>query len=102
MESLTTGVPIVAWPLYAEQRMNTVVLTEELGVALRTEVLPTKKVVGRREVEELVRSVMEGGKGIRERAREVRKSGKNALRKGGSSYNSLCELIRDCKNLLNS
>ncbi|GFY86569.1 UDP-Glycosyltransferase superfamily protein [Actinidia rufa] len=61
LESLTNGVPIVAWPLYAEQRMNAVVLTEELGVALRTEVLPTKKVVGRREVEKLVRSVMEEG-----------------------------------------
>ncbi|GFY87699.1 UDP-Glycosyltransferase superfamily protein [Actinidia rufa] len=102
LESLTNGVPIVAWPLYAEQRMNAVVLTEELGVALRTEVLPTKKVVGRREVEKLVRSVMEEGKGMRERAKEVRESGKNALRKDGSSYNSLCELIRDCQNLLNS
>ncbi|XP_057492261.1 anthocyanidin 3-O-glucosyltransferase 5-like [Actinidia eriantha] len=102
LESLTNGVPIVAWPLYAEQRMNAVVLTEELGVALRTEVLPTKKVVGRREVEKLVRSVMEEGKGMRERAKEVRQSGKNALRKGGSSYNSLCELISDCQNLLNS
>ncbi|KAK9948695.1 hypothetical protein M0R45_004260 [Rubus argutus] len=33
LESVTNGVPMIAWPLYAEQRMNATLLTEELGVA---------------------------------------------------------------------
>ncbi|KAF5798678.1 putative anthocyanidin 3-O-glucosyltransferase [Helianthus annuus] len=43
LESVTNGVPMIAWPLYAEQKMNAAMLTEELKVAVRPEVLPTKK-----------------------------------------------------------
>ncbi|KAL7231955.1 hypothetical protein ACSBR2_010053 [Camellia fascicularis] len=35
LESLTNGVPMIAWPLYAEQRMNATMLVEELGVAVK-------------------------------------------------------------------
>ncbi|KAJ9679128.1 hypothetical protein PVL29_021148 [Vitis rotundifolia] len=76
LESILSGVPMVAWPLYSEQRLNATMLTEELGIAVRPEVLPTKRVV------------MEENH-LRERAKEVMKSGERALRKGGSSYNSL-------------
>ncbi|KAI5004186.1 hypothetical protein ZWY2020_031429 [Hordeum vulgare] len=34
LESLVHGVPMVPWPLYAEQRQNTVMLTEGVGVAI--------------------------------------------------------------------
>lgn len=95
---------MIAWPLYAEQRMNAAFLTEELGVAVRPEVLPTKEVVRREEIEEMVRSVMEfeRGKGMRVRAKELKISGEKALSKGGSSYNSLCEVIKDSQLRLES
>ncbi|CAL5396868.1 unnamed protein product [Camellia sinensis] len=35
LESVVHGVPLIAWPLYAEQKMNAVMLTEGLNVALR-------------------------------------------------------------------
>ncbi|TYJ08936.1 hypothetical protein E1A91_A11G106200v1 [Gossypium mustelinum] len=35
LESIANGVPMIAWPLYAEQRMNAVLLTEGINVALR-------------------------------------------------------------------
>ncbi|KAJ4728147.1 Glycosyltransferase [Melia azedarach] len=35
LESVVNGVPLIAWPLYAEQKMNTVMLTEDIKVALR-------------------------------------------------------------------
>lgn len=97
LESLVNGVPMIAWPLYAEQRMNATFLTEDLGVGVRTKALPTKAVVRRKEVEEMVRSVMEveRGNGMRERAKEVRISGEKASREGGSSYNSFGEVIKD-------
>ncbi|CAA6665877.1 unnamed protein product [Spirodela intermedia] len=35
LESVVHGVPMIAWPLYAEQKMNAVLLVEDVKVALR-------------------------------------------------------------------
>lgn len=35
LESIVHSVPLIAWPLYAEQRLNAVILSEDLNVALR-------------------------------------------------------------------
>nr|GLL39244.1 anthocyanidin 3-O-glucosyltransferase 5-like [Ipomoea trifida] len=69
LESITNGVPMIAWPLYAEQRQNATMLTEELGVAIRPTKLPTKGVIAREEVKKLVKMVLqyEEGKEMRER-----------------------------------
>ena len=91
LDSILNGVPMVAWPLYAEQRLNATMLTEELGIAVRPEVLPTKRVVRKEEIEKMVRDVIEE-KELRERVKEVMKTGERALRKGGSSYNSLSQV----------
>ncbi|GKA07410.1 anthocyanidin 3-O-glucosyltransferase 5-like protein [Tanacetum coccineum] len=55
-ESIAAGVPMIAWPLHAEKRLNASTLVEEVKVAMR----PTKKVVGRVEIEKMVRSLMKG------------------------------------------
>ncbi|GLT79980.1 hypothetical protein SLA2020_514450 [Shorea laevis] len=34
LESLTNGVPMIPWPLNAEQRMNATMLLKEVGVAI--------------------------------------------------------------------
>ncbi|KAL6321192.1 hypothetical protein AAG906_015536 [Vitis piasezkii] len=91
LDSILNGVPMVAWPMYAEQRLNATMLTEELGIAVRPEVLPTKRVVRKEEIEKMVRDVIEE-KELRERVKEVMKTGERALRKGGSSYNSLSQV----------
>ncbi|XP_062010876.1 anthocyanidin 3-O-glucosyltransferase 5-like [Rosa rugosa] len=95
LESVTNGVPMIAWPLYAEQRMNATLLTEELGVAVRSEVPPWKKVVGREEIERMVRKIMveKDGFEIRGRVKELKQSGEKALREGGSSYNALFQVV---------
>ncbi|KAK8326277.1 hypothetical protein V6Z11_A11G105100 [Gossypium hirsutum] len=49
LESIANGVPMIAWPLYAEQRMNAVLLTEGINVALRPTV-NQKGVVEREEI----------------------------------------------------
>ncbi|XAR73897.1 Anthocyanidin 3-O-glucosyltransferase [Bertholletia excelsa] len=75
LESLFNGVPMIAWPLYAEQKLNATMLTEELRIPIRTKELPTKKLVTREEVAEMVRRVMDDnkeGKALRERAKRFK------------------------------
>lgn len=51
LESVVNGVPLIAWPLYAEQKMNAVMLTEDIKVALR----PKANANGLMEREEIAR-----------------------------------------------
>ncbi|KAJ9541039.1 hypothetical protein OSB04_027545 [Centaurea solstitialis] len=69
-ESIKGGVPMIAWPLYAEQRLNASIVTEEMKVGVRPAVLPTKKVVGREEIEKMARRLMESEEGKKMRERE--------------------------------
>ncbi|KAF8118253.1 hypothetical protein N665_0005s0021 [Sinapis alba] len=100
LESLIKGVPIVAWPLYAEQWMNATLLTEDISVAIRTSELPSKRVIGREEVATLVRKIMveedEEGQKVRAKAEEVRASAERAWTQDGSSYRSLFEWAKQC------
>ncbi|KAL3725858.1 hypothetical protein ACJRO7_030834 [Eucalyptus globulus] len=99
LESIVNGVPMIAWPLYAEQRLNATLLTEEIGVALRPKVLPSKKIVGREEIEKLVRTIMveKEGHTLRDRVRDLKSSAQKAMTRGGSSYESLCKMKEDCQ-----
>ncbi|KAK1440639.1 hypothetical protein QVD17_06468 [Tagetes erecta] len=98
-ESIKAGVPMIAWPLYSEQRLNATLLSEDVKVALRPSVLPAEKVVGREEIDKMVRSLMEGeeGKMLREKVKLLRESANQALSMNGSSYKSTCEFISCCK-----
>uniref|UniRef100_J3L3T3 Glycosyltransferase n=1 Tax=Oryza brachyantha TaxID=4533 RepID=J3L3T3_ORYBR len=72
LESITAGVPLLCWPLYAEQRMNKVLLVEEmkLGVEMRG----YDEEVAAAEVEAKIRWVMEseGGQALRQRVATVK------------------------------
>ncbi|CAN6563113.1 unnamed protein product [Malus baccata var. baccata] len=94
LESITNGVPMMVWPLYAEQRMNATMLTEELGVAVRSKVLPSKKMVGREEIKEMVRKIMvdKDGQAIRGRVKGLKLSAAKAWSVSGSSYNALSQI----------
>ncbi|GAV61950.1 UDPGT domain-containing protein [Cephalotus follicularis] len=60
LESIVNGVPMIAWPLYVDQKMNDSMLTEQLRVAVQSEVSPTKEVVARNEIATMVEKIMEG------------------------------------------
>ena len=89
LESIMNGVPMIAWPLYAEQKMNAAMLSEELGVAVRVKVTQNG-VVGREEILKLIKRVMveKEGKGMREKIKQLKHSGEKALSEVGSSYKS--------------
>ncbi|KAJ9170827.1 hypothetical protein P3X46_018901 [Hevea brasiliensis] len=97
LESIVNGLPMIAWPLYAEQGMNATMLTEDIGVAVRLKSTPPV-VVSREEIETTIRQVMEDkGDAIRARAKTLKSSAEKALSKGGSSYNSLSYVANDCE-----
>ncbi|KAK7313056.1 hypothetical protein VNO77_37417 [Canavalia gladiata] len=99
IESITNGVPLIAWPLYAEQKMNATMLAEELGLAVRLTVLPTKKVVGREEIARMVRKVITGDENVksnplRDKVKEIQRGALKALSEGGSSYAAMSQVAK--------
>ncbi|KAK3118830.1 hypothetical protein QOZ80_9BG0708870 [Eleusine coracana subsp. coracana] len=93
LESLVHGVPMVAWPLYAEQRQNAVMLADEsVGAAIR---VPEKGKDAER-IAAVVRELMEGeGKGaaVRAKVAEMRKAAADGLREGGAAAAALAEVV---------
>ncbi|GMH26716.1 hypothetical protein Nepgr_028559 [Nepenthes gracilis] len=93
LESIVNGVPIIAWPLFAEQRLNAVELTTDLKVALRVQ--PNEDgVVERRQISECIKRLMasEEGKMLRERMTALRLAATTAFAEDGSSTKKISEL----------
>ncbi|CAH2069267.1 unnamed protein product [Thlaspi arvense] len=90
LESIVSGVPLIAWPLYAEQRMNAVLLVEDVHVALRARA-GDDGVVRREEVTRVVKGLMEGeeGKGVRNKMKEMKEGARKVLSDDGSSTKAL-------------
>ncbi|KAH7578033.1 hypothetical protein ACOSP7_000857 [Xanthoceras sorbifolium] len=95
LESVVNGVPLIAWPLYAEQKMNAAMLTEDIKVALRPK-SSENGLVGREEIARVVMGLMEGenGKMVRNRMKDLKDAAAKVLSEGGSSTKSLAELAQ--------
>lgn len=96
LESLWFGKPVVAWPLYAEQRGNAFELVSELGLAKTWLGSGNKSgdLVTANEVEKAIRLVMDKDNPVRSKVKEMSEFSKNALMDGGSSFNSTGCFIR--------
>ncbi|XVE82669.1 hypothetical protein DITRI_Ditri16bG0024500 [Diplodiscus trichospermus] len=81
----------------AEQKMNATMLAEHIGVATWLKSLPLEDVIGRSEIEAMVRKIMvnKEGEAIRAEVKMLKSWAMKALSKGGSSYNSLANMARD-------
>lgn len=94
LEAVSFGVPMIGWPIYAEQRMNRVFMVEEMKVAL-----PLEEVAGgfvtAGELEKRVRELMESktGKAIRHRVTELKHAAAAAVGENGSSVVALEKFI---------
>ncbi|MQL96514.1 hypothetical protein Taro_029204 [Colocasia esculenta] len=109
LEGLSAGVPILAWPMIAEQPLNAKYVVEELGAGLRvrepakTAAEGTGGLVGRMEICEGVKKIMGGGgeKGMkaRERAVELAKAARAAVVAGGSSQHCLGQLVEELRRV---
>ncbi|KAK6161565.1 hypothetical protein DH2020_004946 [Rehmannia glutinosa] len=95
LESVVLGVPLIAWPLCFEQKMNAVVLRDGLKAAIRVEE-NENGIVERGYVSETVKQLMEGeeGKRIRERIMDLKIAAGNALSQEGSSSKALAHVVQ--------
>uniref|UniRef100_A0ACD5ZFE1 Uncharacterized protein n=1 Tax=Avena sativa TaxID=4498 RepID=A0ACD5ZFE1_AVESA len=97
LESVSCGVPMIAWPLYAEQRLNAVLLEGSVGVALRVGTRARDAdgdgmVVTRGEIADVVRELMEGaekGRAVRRQAGDIQQAAARAWAPEGSSRRAL-------------
>ncbi|TYJ04825.1 hypothetical protein E1A91_A12G120300v1 [Gossypium mustelinum] len=86
LESVVNGVPLIAWPLYAEQKMNAVMLTEDINVALRPKPDENGLISGD-EIAKTVKGLMKGeeGKIVRRRMKDLKEASATALSENGYS-----------------
>lgn len=104
LEAVTSGVPMITWPLFADQFFNERLIVDILRVGVG--VGATKYVHAEEEMDvvkgdviaKVVSRVMGGGEeaeGMRRRARELGEMAKTAVEVGGSSYIAIGELIKE-------
>ncbi|XP_010060171.2 UDP-glycosyltransferase 88B1 [Eucalyptus grandis] len=98
LEAVCAGVPMVAWPLYAEQRHNRVLLVQEMRIALPVDE-SADGWVSSEEVEKRVRELMESeeGKMVKERVLAMKEEARAAMSPGGSSRSALTGLTESWK-----
>ncbi|KAK4267878.1 hypothetical protein QN277_024603 [Acacia crassicarpa] len=99
LESVMHGVPLITWPLFAEQKLNAVILNDALKVAVRPKV-NKKGIVEREEIKEVVKTLMESeeGKGIFKRITDLKEAAANAMKEDGSSTVTLSQVAHIWKN----
>ncbi|XP_047152305.1 hydroquinone glucosyltransferase-like [Vigna umbellata] len=99
LESVQEGVPLITWPLFAEQRMTAVMLTDGLKVALRPK-FNEDGIAEKEEIAKVIKCLLEGeeGAGMRGRMRNLRDSAANALKDDGSSTQTLSQLANHWEN----
>jgi hypothetical protein len=103
LESIWFGVPIAAWPLYAEQQFNAFMLIVELGFGVEIKMDyksefhsdGNENVISAGEIERGVRCLMELCDEKREKLKEMSGKGRKALEIGGSSFTWLGRFIQD-------
>jgi hydroquinone glucosyltransferase len=90
LESIVYGVAVIAWPLYAEQKMNAVLLNEGVKVALRVKA-NENGVVEVDEIARIVKDLMEGEEGnkAREKMKVLSELAKKAMGEDGDAMKTL-------------
>ncbi|KAJ4828999.1 hypothetical protein Tsubulata_031730 [Turnera subulata] len=102
LESIWFGVPVGAWPLYAEQQLNAFELVVELGLAVEIRMDYRKDwfadapfILTADEIERGIRNLMDPNSERTKVLHEISEKSKRALAEGGSSYISTGRLIQN-------
>ncbi|CAK7345142.1 unnamed protein product [Dovyalis caffra] len=102
LESVRFGVPVAAWPLYAEQHLNAFQMVVDLGLAVEIKMDYRKDfyddnemMVGSDDIIKAINLVMEQESETRKKVKEMSSVSEKTLKPGGASFSSLGRLIED-------
>ncbi|KAF7809851.1 soyasapogenol B glucuronide galactosyltransferase-like [Senna tora] len=108
VEGVNAGLPMVTWPLFAEQFGNEKLIVEVVKIGVRVGWKEWRnwnefgeEVVRREEIREAAKSLMgegEEGRERRRKAREVGEEARKAVGVGGSSRNNVKEIIEEIRS----
>lgn len=95
IESICAKVPILAWPMMADQHLNARMVVEEMKIGVRVETCDG--FVKWEGLEKPIKELMEGEKGkeAMKKVNEIGEAAISAVKEGGSSWQTLNELIRE-------
>ncbi|XVF67542.1 hypothetical protein PTKIN_Ptkin10aG0129700 [Pterospermum kingtungense] len=107
LEGMCCGVPMITWPMSAEQFYNEKLIADVLKIGVKVGSLDwlswnmePRATVGRNKVEAAVKRLMGGGEEtmeMRNKARQIGEMAKRAV-EGGSSYKDAVALIKELKD----
>ncbi|KAM3220053.1 scopoletin glucosyltransferase [Capsicum annuum] len=101
LEGVSAGVPMVTWPVFAEQFFNEKLVTEVMrtgaGVGSMQWKRSASEGVKREEIAKTIKRVMvsEEAEGFRSSAKAYKEMARQAIERGGSSYTGLTALLQD-------
>lgn len=104
LEGISAGLPMVTWPIFAEQFYNEKLITDVLKIGVGVGAQQWIRLVGdfikREAIEKAVKEIMVGEKveEMRSRAKTLGELAKSTVEEGGSSYTDLGLLIKELKS----
>ncbi|XP_074277111.1 scopoletin glucosyltransferase-like [Silene latifolia] len=106
IEGITAGVPMVTWPVFAEQFYNEKLVTDILktgvsvGVKKWSRMPSADDLIKREVIETALREITEGdtAEEMRQRAKQLKDMAWKSVAEGGSSYSDLTALIDELKS----
>ncbi|XP_010674287.1 7-deoxyloganetic acid glucosyltransferase [Beta vulgaris subsp. vulgaris] len=93
LESIVAGVPMLCWPYFSDQQVNSRFVSEVWRIGL-----DMKDTCDRTIVEKMINDLMDGNKDELQRSMDrMSYLAKKSISEGGSSYSNLNQLIEDIK-----
>ncbi|GLJ31864.1 hypothetical protein SUGI_0641160 [Cryptomeria japonica] len=95
IESISSGVPMIAWPFFAEQNLNVKMVVDVLRIGLPIPLCDHEGLVRWEGIKNAALELMHGeeGQAARGRVLELAEAAKKAVGIGGSSHKSLVSLV---------
>ncbi|TKY63375.1 7-deoxyloganetic acid glucosyltransferase [Spatholobus suberectus] len=95
LECIVEGVPMLCWPLIADQTVNTRCVSEQWNIGLDMNGSCDRLIV-----EKMVRDIMENQKeDLMRSTKEIAKNARDSIKENGSSYHNLENLIKDIMSM---
>ncbi|KAK7386397.1 hypothetical protein VNO78_26606 [Psophocarpus tetragonolobus] len=93
LETLVTGVPVIAWPFWTDQPTNAMLIENVFRNGVRVNIAKDGT-ASAEEIERCIRDVMDGprAEGLKKKAMEMKESAQKAL-KGGTSNKNIDQFI---------